>query len=145
MPYKLINWTFKSLKNSSKLCKDFKWSRNVQRVWQNTFSAFFLMSSFPGLSLISVFILLAVFIDAPLNTSTMILSPPDRHFCILSSHPTQATEWQPSGAYLMVIVESFASLLSIQGQLTSSSVTFLSSLLIFLTSIVFTLTSVFFA
>ena len=109
------------------------------------FFCIFLNVFLPGLSLISVFIHLAVFIDAPLNTSRMILSSPDRHFCILSSQLTQATGWQPSGAYLMVIFESFASLFSIQGQLISSSVTFLSSLLIFLTSIVFTLTSVFFA
>ena len=45
----------------------------------------------------------------------------------------------------MVSSDSFASLFSIQGQLISSSVTFLSSLLIIVKSIVFTLTSVFFA
>ena len=45
----------------------------------------FLSVVLPGLSLISDFILLAVFIDAP---QIMILSPRG-HFCILSSKPTK--------------------------------------------------------
>ena len=58
-----------------------------------TICSIFLSVFLPGLSLISDFILLAVFIDAP---QIMILSPLG-HFCILSSKPTK---WHKSHGLL---------------------------------------------
>ena len=123
--------TFKSLKNIAQSYVRILKYLAVFKECDRTLFCIFLSVFLPGLSLISVFILLAVFIDAPPNTSTMILLPLG-HFCILSSKPTKCM------AHI-----SWSSLFSIQGQLIPSSVTFLSSLLIILASIVFTVTSVF--
>ena len=61
-----------------------------------TIFSIFLSVFLPGLSLISDFILLAVFIDAP---QIMILSPLG-HFCILSSKPTK---WHQSHGLLRLL------------------------------------------